>query len=451
MSWRRPPEDAPRSEPLPRSLWAATAEETFASEPMSGDASADVVVVGGGFCGLSAALHLAQAGAATVLLETHEVGWGASGRNGGQVISCFKDDPETLIARHGPELGERMSALGAAAGDLVASIIARYGIRCDFRRDGWVLGLHGPKMRAAIEDRARQWRARGLPVRMLDAKAAAELLGTNAYAGAYLDPRGGALNPLSFARGLARAARQEGARVHGRTRVRSITRDGDFWRIATPGGAVRARSVLVATGAYSGNLEPALKRSILPVQSIQIATPPLPDDVRRAILPHGSVVSDTRRLLHYFRLDAAGRLVFGGRGSLGGEAVSAGHVDAIVAAMHDTYPQLAGQPAAYAWAGHVDITVDRQLRVHELAPGLVAAVGLNGRGVALAPAIGKVLGEALARETLLDLPLPVTTVRPVFLHGLRRPAMAAAAEWYRLLDGLETRGTAPGGDQARTR
>jgi glycine/D-amino acid oxidase-like deaminating enzyme len=375
---------------------------------------------------------------ATTLLEANAIGWGASGRNGGQVISCFKDAPETLISRHGPDLGERMSALGASAGDLVADLITHYGIRCDFRRDGWVLGMHGPAMRQALEERTRQWQARQLPVRMLDAAEAATLLGTGTYEGAYLDPRGGALNPLSFARGLARAASEEGARIHAQSPVLSIVRDGGRWRLGTPCGTVRADKVLVVTGAHSGALRPELERSVLPVQSIQIATRPLPDALRAGILPRGSVVSDTRRLLQYFRFDAAGRFVFGGRGSLRGDAIAPAHVKSIAAAMAVTFPQLAGESIEYTWAGHVDITADRRLRVHELAPGLVAVLGLNGRGVALAPAIGSAVAGALTQDTLAQLPLPVTDVKPMPFHGLRLPAMALVAEWYRLRDRLET-------------
>lgn len=426
-------------QPLPPSLWAATAKESFDGEALSDRITVDVLVIGGGFCGLSAALHLATAGRSTALIEANEIGWGASGRNGGQVISCFKDDPETLITRLGADLGERMSALGAEAGPLVEDLIRRYDIRCDHDRSGFVMGLHGAAMTEAYESRARQWQARGLPVRMLEPAETAALLGTRAYRKAYFDPRGGGLNPLALARGLARAARQEGVAIHTATPALSIASEGERWRVVTPRGEISARWVLVATGAYSGPLLPKLRRSVMPVQSIQIATRPLPAEVRASILPKNTVVADTRRLLLYFRYDAFGRLVFGGRGSLGGEALVPAHLRAVEAAMHETFPQLGPQPIEYAWAGHVDITVDRRLRVHELAPRLVSVLGLNGRGVALAPAIGKALGEAIAAETLAALPLPVTAVRPVPAHALRRPAMAVVEGWYRLLDKIERR------------
>lgn len=430
-------------EPLPNSLWAASAESAPAAAPLMGEHQADMVVIGGGFCGLSAALHLAQAGLDTALVEANEIGFGASGRNGGQVISCFKDEPETLIERYGPDLGERMSLLGAGAGDLVATLIERYAIACDYRQNGWILGVHGPSMMGPIESRARQWQARGRPVRLLDRQETEDLLGTRLYQAGYLDPKGGDLNPLSFARGLARAAIQHGARIHVRSPATALERQGGAWAVTTPNGRLLAKTVLIATGAYSGRLLPSLERSVLPVQSIQVATRPLPDELRQTILPFGHVVSDTRRLLLYFRQDQAGRLVFGGRGSLSGQAIAPAHVQAILQAMRQTFPQLghaaADEAVEFTWAGQVDITANRQLRVHELGPGLVAVLGFCGRGVAIAPAVGKALAQALAEGSLGGLPLPVTPVRPVPLHGLRLPAMALMAQWYRLMDRLEAR------------
>ncbi|WP_137389474.1 NAD(P)/FAD-dependent oxidoreductase [Rhodoligotrophos defluvii] len=421
------------------SLWAATAEPAPATVPLAGEIRADVAVVGGGFCGLSCALHLAEAGVDTVLLEAQEPGWGASGRNGGQVIPCFKDDPETLIARLGEDLGERMSRLGAEAGTLVENLIARHNIACAYRRNGWILGIAGMRGIPAMESRTRQWQARGLPVRLLDREETAALIGAPIYAAGYLDPRGGALNPLSFARGLAAAGMRQGARIHTGSPVIAITREGSSWRVATASGAVLASQVVVATGAYSTDLIPALRRSILPVQSIQIATPPMPAEIQRTILPQGHVVSDNRRLLLYFRFNEQGRFVFGGRGSLGGESIAEAHVTALAETMRRSFPQLGQIGFQHVWAGQVDITPGRRLRVHEPSPGLIAVFGFSGRGVAIAPAVGKAIAEAVLAGTHKGLPLPVTPMRPVPFHGLRLPAMAVAAQWFRLLDRLEAR------------
>jgi glycine/D-amino acid oxidase-like deaminating enzyme len=426
------------AEPLPPSLWAATAEPASKSAVLEGETSVDVAIVGGGFCGLSAALHLAEGGAGVAVLEAREPGWGASGRNGGQVIPGFKDPPSVLRRLYGEDLGQRMATLGAEAGDVVHDIITRHGIRCQYRRQGWINAIHGTKALALAEQRAAEWQALGAPIRMLDRRETASLIGTDGYIAGYLDPRGAALNPLSYARGLARAAMASGAAIYGRAPVRAFERRGNRWRLSAPGGIVSAAHVLVATGAYSDGVVPGLERTILPVQSIQVATRPLSDNVRATVLPKGHVASDMRRLVLYFRLDEDGRLVFGGRGSIRSEAVKPAHVSSIVAAMRRTFPQIGDIAIDYVWAGQVDVTPGRRLRVYELGPGLWAVIGFSGRGVAQATAVGKAMAGSLAKGGLDALPLPVVPLRPLPLHALRLPAMAAVTAWSRIVDRLET-------------
>lgn len=418
------------------SLWEATATPAPVTEPLVGHASADVVVIGGGLCGLSCALHLAEAGASVVLLEAKDAGWGASGRNGGQVIPCFKEDPDAMCSRLGTDLGERVSLLGASGGELVANLVHRYGIDCAYRRDGWILGLHSRHKLPALERRARQWQQRGRAVNILGKAETASLTGTDLYEAAYHDPDGGALNPLSFSRGLARAAMQEGVRLYSRSPATAVLRHNGRWSVRTDSGEVDAPQVVVATGAYSGDILPKVRRSVLPVQSIQIATPPLPEPLCQSILPQGHVVSDSRRLLLYFRRQEEGRLVFGGRGSLGGDKISAKHLLKLYEAMQASFPALGDIGVDYAWAGLVDITSDRHLRVHVPAPGLKIIIGFNGRGVAIAPAVGRAVASSLSSGSLQELPLPVSKLRPVPFHGLRLPAMALAVRWYRLRDWL---------------
>ena len=420
-----------------RSLWEETSCPAAITSEMTGDARADVVVIGGGFCGLSCALHLTEGGADTVLLEAEGPGFGASGRNGGQLISCFKDDPETLIARHGYERGEAIARLGAGAGDLVADLIDRHGIDCAFRRDGWIQAIHAESGLPKMEHRARQMLARGLDVQMLDRAETAALTGTDIYAGGYLDAGGGGLNPMSLARGLAEAAQRAGARVHTHSPATAITREDGGWRVTTPHGTVCAAQVITATGVYSGPLIPELQRSMLPVQSIQIATAPLPRDVRAQLMPEGHVVSDTRRLLLYFRLNEEGRLVFGGRGALGGETIRAAHVARLERTMRRSFPQIGDVAVTHHWAGQVDLTADRRLRIHRDIQGLWSVIGFSGRGVAIAPAVGKAVAQAVLAQDTVNLPLPVTPMRPLPFHALRKPAMAVAVGLSRLRDRLE--------------
>lgn len=420
------------------SLWAATAALPADTPPLAGETRVDVAVVGGGYTGLSAALHLAEAGAKVALLEAREPGWGASGRNGGQVIPGLKYDPDELVARLGPETGERLAAAAGGAADLVFDLVRRHAIDCQAQRSGWIHACHSATAMRRAESRAAQWHRRGVAIRVLDAKEIAELLGTSEYVGGVLDPRGGKLQPLSYARGLARAAIGLGARVHAGSPARTLTRAGRDWRLATDAGTLTAPGLILATNAHTDDLWPGLERSVIPLQSLQVATVPLADAVRRTILPQGHVVSDTRRLLLYFRLDAAGRLIFGGRGSAGTRIVGR-HVAHVERAMRRLFPQAAGAAREFVWAGHVAVTLDQLPHLHELAPGMVAALGYNGRGVAMATLLGKLAAERVLKGAAADTPFPVTPIRPVPLHRVRLPFLAALMQYYRLRDTLDVR------------
>jgi glycine/D-amino acid oxidase-like deaminating enzyme len=429
---------------MPASLWAATAEPAPACPPLAGEQQADVVVVGGGLTGLSATLHLAERGARVVLLEAVEPGFGGSGRNGGQVIPGLKIDPDEMTARFGPERGARLAELAGGAADLVFDLVKRHRIACDARQDGWIRAAHAPAGLRQVETTARQWARLGAPVEVLDRPAVAERLGTDAYVGGLLHRAGGGLNPLGLCRGLARAAQGLGAVIASRSPVLEATREGGAWRVRTAGGAVRADQLVIGTNAY-GDLAgpgagpwPALPRTVIPVFSYQAATEPLPDAVRRTILPRGQVVSDTRRLLLYFRLDPAGRLVMGGRGRFH-DATDPVLYRAVMARATRLYPQLGAPRWAFWWSGKVALTLDHVPHLHEPAPGVLAALGYNGRGVAMATALGKVLAERAQGLPADRLPLPPTPVRPIPFHGLRRPILGLAAGWKRLLDAVECR------------
>jgi len=423
---------------LPKSLWAATACAAPETPPLEGDCTADVVVVGGGFTGLSAALHLAEGGARAVLLEAAEPGWGASGRNGGQVICGFKLDPDELIAKYGPERGERLIAFAGGVADLVYDLVARHGIACQAERSGWIQGVHAASKMHLAERRAEQWARRGARTEVISRQRMAELTGTERYAGGWIDHRGGMLQPLSYARGLAAAAQRAGTAVYGHSPATSLTRTEGRWRVETPRGAVRTEQVLLATNAYTDDLWPGLRRSVIPVFSYQVATRPLTDNLRRSILAGGLPVSDTRRLLLYFRLDHTGRLLVGGRGRFR-QTEEPRFYDSIVKGLSWLYPQLGPVELDYYWAGQVAITLDHLPHFSELSPGLHALIGYNGRGVAMATACGKMLAERVRGVPLAELPLPAVPMKPIPLHDLRQPALAAAITWKRLLDRWEAR------------
>ena len=434
----RAPSD-PSGVTLPPSLWTTTATPASAYPPLEGDHRADVCIVGGGFTGLSAALHLAEGGASVTVLDAGEVGAGASGRNGGQVIPGLKLDPSELEALLGPERGARLTELVGGAADFVFGLVRRHGIECEARQDGWIKACHREAALRTATHTAREWSRRGAAVEELDRGRIVELTGTEAYVGGYVDHRGGVVQPLSFTRGLARAALRAGVRIHERSLAATPRRGGSEWLVPTARGSVRASQVIIGTNGYTDLAGPdgpwpKLARTVVPVYSYIAATRPLSDDLRGTILPKGHAVSDSRRLLRYFRLDATGRMVMGGRGKPR-ESADRSDYATIIASAGELYPQLRGYDWEFVWGGKVALTLDHLPHLHELAPGVHAALGYNGRGVAMATIMGKVLADRVQRRG--DAVFPETPLRPVPFHRWRRPVFEVIVAWKRALDRME--------------
>lgn len=421
--------------PLSPSLWAATAASPPPTEPLRDSTRADVLVIGGGYAGLSTALHLAQRGIGVVVLEAREIGFGGSGRNGGQVIPGLKYDPDDLIRMYGAEHGEKLIRFAGSTADLVFDLIASHGMDVPHMRKGWIQGAHTREALSVAHLRAEQWRRHGVDARALDASQTKELLGTDRYLGGWLDPRGGKIQPLSYVRGLARAAMNAGARVHTDTPAAKLERKGTQWVAITSGGAtVTADRVIMCTNAYGGNLWPGLKTSIIDANTFQVATQPLPDAVRDSILPQGHVSSDTRNLLLYFRQDHEGRLLMGGRGPFREPKGTSdwSHLERVMVKM---FPQVKGTPFEFRWCGRVAITRDYLPHLHEPEPGLLIDIGCQGRGVGLQTAMGRAMAEYVTSGDRAALPVPVSPIKSFPLYGLRRLYVNAVVTWYRMNDG----------------
>jgi len=421
---------------MPASLWAATATAAPPTQELKGEVRARVAIVGGGYTGLSTALYLAERGVDAVLLEAAEPGFGASGRNGGQVIPGLKHDPDTLLETFGENGGHALIAFGGQTADRTFDLIRRHGIECDADQNGWLQPAVNVRKVGLLQSRAEQWRRHaGLQPQILDRDETRRLTGTDAYVGACIDPRGGRVQPLSYARGLAAAAVQAGARVFSHALVTAIGNQNGGWTISTDSGEVQTDKLVIATNGYTGNLWPGLRETVLPATSVQVATEPLPEELRREVLPGGLPVSDTRRLLHYMRYDADGRFIIGGRGSFG-QREPERHFRRLRRTAVRMFPVLAETKWSFAWGGTVALTLDGMPHLHELAPGAFAALGYNGRGVAMATEMGRLLAEAATGAPMDDLPIPAGPPRPLPYHRFRRPGMEAAAAWYRALDRL---------------
>ena len=423
--------------PLSPSLWAATAAPAPDTAPLDSDAQADVVIVGAGYCGLSTALHLAERGVRVVVLEAREVGFGGSGRNGGQVIPGLKHDPSELIAMFGAEKGQRLVDFAGSTADAVFDLIDKHRMDVPHVRRGWIQGSHTTEALRLAERRARDWGAQGVATQLLDRAETARLLGTDKYFGGWVDPRGGGVQPLSYARGLARAAIAAGVTIHTASPVTQLSQAGGKWQVTTKQGAkVVAERVVLATNGYTDDLWPQLRKSIINANSFQVATEPLAESVRRSILPEGHVTSDARNLLLYYRIDHTGRLIMGGRGSFRepdpAQPGNWSHLENVVAKL---FPQAAGVPIAYRWCGHVAITRDYMPHLHEPAPGLLIDIGCQGRGVGLQTRMGQALAEYIATGNAQALPVAPSTIQPFPLYGLRRFYVSAVIGWYRMTDG----------------
>ncbi|SFW22149.1 MULTISPECIES: NAD(P)/FAD-dependent oxidoreductase [Pseudomonas] len=427
--------NAPFAPQLPASLWAATATPAVETPALAEDKQVDVAIVGAGYTGLVTALRLAEAGVSVCVLDTGEPGWGASGRNGGQVIPGLKFDPDQLHAKFGPARAEAMIEAAGSAADEVFALIHQYGIECDATQKGWIQPACSTTAMKTIEQRAAQWQRRGVKVELLDRAAVSRRIGTEHYLGGWVDPRAGSLHPLSYARGLAKAAVGQGAMIHGHSRVTGLQRQRSGWLLSTAQGfKVSAQRVLLATDGYTDDLWPGLRQTVVAANSFIIATRPLPLAIRKTILPGGEVCSDSRRLLLYFKLDAQGRLLLGGRGPFSEPSRQRdwAHLERSLGTL---FAQVADVPVEYRWSGRVALTQSFLPHVHDPAPGLSVLLGYNGRGIALSTALGKHLAAKLSGATQ-DFPFPVMPLRRIPFHALQRLYLAAGISYYRVLDAL---------------
>ncbi|HEX3846026.1 MAG TPA: FAD-binding oxidoreductase [Steroidobacteraceae bacterium] len=415
-------------------LYRDTAEPPVPTPPLDGDTRADVVVVGGGLTGLSTALHLAEGGAKVVLLEAEEPGWGASGRNGGQVNPGLKVDPDGIERDFGADLGRRMNAFAGGAPGLVFDLIARHGIRCDARRNGTLRAAVRAGHAAGVRTTAEQWARRGAPAEILEGAPLETMTGTGRYALAMLDRRGGDVNPLSFARGLAGVAVQAGARVHGGTRALGLARVGADWRARTARGTVSAAHVVLAGNGYTDGLWPGLARTVVPVFGAIAATAPLGERALREVMPSRAVLFESGAVTVYYRVDAGGRLLIGGRGpqreisDIGAIRHLVGHAEAL-------WPAVRGAAWTHAWGGRLAMTRDHYPHIHEPAPGVSICLGYNGRGVAM----GTAMGTQLARRILnpsAPFDMPVTAMKGIALHAMWPLGVRAAIAYGRMKDAL---------------
>jgi glycine/D-amino acid oxidase-like deaminating enzyme len=419
---------------LQQTYWASTATAPLATPSLVDSVSADVCIIGAGYLGLSTALHLAESGASVVVLEAFEPGWGASGRNGGQIIPHWKVAHAKVTHQFNSKVADRLDTWASGFATDVIELTKRHEIPCDAALSGWIQPAHSHALLEAQEQKAKALQARGADVTMASAPETSRLLGTSWYKGAFIDRRGGRLHPLSYARGLARAAVKAGARIYGNTLATDLRKSGTRWIITTRAGQATANSVVVCTNAYTDHagtrpLVTGLARSVVPLQSYMIATRPLPDALLRTILPHGETAADFKKLMHHFRVEQDGRFLFGGRGGLR-EAAGRDAYAPLLEKLAVIFPQLAEVPIDFYWRGKVAITADGGPHLHRLAPGVMSAIGCNGRGIGMCTATGRLIAQLIGGMPDRESPMPITALRTLPFHGLRLAGVQAAV-WFK--------------------
>lgn len=397
---------------------------------------ADVCVIGGGFTGLSAALHLAEKGVVTALVEAQTVGFAASGRNGGQIHTGLRKDQAELEHWLGPVHAHDLWDLSEEAKALVRDLVARFNIACELK-SGLVIAAHNARAaRALADDTAHLAQRYGyFAAHMMGSEETQASLGTTIYPAARFDTGGGHLHPLRFTRGLAAAAERAGVAVWEHSPVVSLDAEGTQVTVRTPSADITADRVILATDAFGGELVPALAPFIGHVESFVTATAPLPPELAKTVLPSDAAVADTRHVLDYYRKSADGRMLFAGRESYFRPPKN---IAALVRPrMLAVYPQLASVPTEYAWSGTVGITRTRMPHFGRLGERVFFAHGYSGQGVALACLGGKLLAEAaLGQSERFDVFARVPAERFPGGEVLRKPLVAAALAAFKVMDAL---------------
>ena len=401
--------------------------------PLEDGRHVSAAVIGGGFTGVSTALHLAEAGVDVALLEAKQIGWGASGRAFGQVVPYLKRDHGAIVRHYGAARGQRVVDGVGEGSSLVFGLIERHGVDCWPVRTGLIFAAHSQAGRRALAERTAWWRQRGAPVELLEGEACAALVGSRRYAAVSLDRRGGHLNPYAYVCGLARAAAAAGAAIHTEAPVDALRRDGTRWVLQLGQRRLTADTVVLATNAYTGGLMPRLRDSIIPMRGHGFVTEPLSDNVRGSILPQHQSLTDTRHLFSAVRLLPDGRLHTSTYGpAFGPERPPDWRLaDARVRRL---FPQLGAVRWSEAWSGWVAMTPDHFPRLHELAPGLFAGLGYNGRGIAAATMMGRDLAALVQGRGEGATVFPLVPLRPLPWREAAPFLVRALVQAYRLHD-----------------
>lgn len=413
--------------------WPTTATAAPPADVLDGPLSVDVLVVGGGLTGCRTALDLARGGAMVAVVDARDIGWGASGRSGGQCNPLWRKTPDALMALLGERIGENLIRATLSSADDLFRDIRTHEIDCDAVQAGWVQAAHSFTARKKMRLLGQAWSAAGADISEIEGAEVARVSGSPAYKWALRHAAGGHVHPLSLTRGYARAALRHGAKLFRETPVQRLTRTEGKWVATTPKGRITAENVVLTTNGYTDELWSGLRETFHPLVSISLATEPLSAAQRETVLPGSVTISDSRLAIYYSRYDRDGRLIFGCVGS-DDSPRTLGGVQRLRRGLHTVFPQLEGIGIARAWAGRIAVTPEMMPHLHAPAPGVLAGLGFSGRGIAMTSVMGRTLAAKLLGTPDTELPFPVVPVRPLAMHGLTSRLIPLAAPVLTLKD-----------------
>ncbi|MEM8790192.1 MAG: FAD-binding oxidoreductase [Pseudomonadota bacterium] len=402
----------------PISLWNTTAQEADIGAAFEPDGHYDVAIVGGGFTGLSTALHCAEKGLSAHVLEARHVGFGGSGRNVGLVNAALWLPPAKVRQKLGETYGPRFIERFGNGPRTVFDLIEKHQIRCEATKTGTVHAAHAPSGFEDLKERHAEWQRLGEPVDLISREDVASLIGSKAFHGGLLDHRGGTINPMGYCRGLARAAVAAGAKLSIGVQVRKLHRGGEKWRVETDQGDITASTVVLGTNAYTDDLWPGLKNVFTKIHYLQFATTPMGPDAAH-ILPKRQGLWDTGPIMFNYRRDAADRLLIGTMGRIIGTKDRGLTRRWAAKQIARVFPDLGQVEFEEAWHGQIAMTPDHLPRIHNLAEGLWTPIGYNGRGITTGTLFGQSMADLLTGMDPKHLPLPITDLAAAPRAGLR--------------------------------
>ena len=396
----------------PVSIWNTTAVETEPSQNSAVEGQVDVAIVGGGFTGLSTALHCVERGLSCHVLEASQIGFGGSGRNVGLVNAAAWLPPQDVRKILGEDDGDRFISHFSRAPDYVFSLIEKYQIQCNATQTGTFHAADGPVGFADLVSRKAEWDRLGEPVDLLSRDEAESYIGSSAFYGALLDRRAGTINPMGYCRGLARVAIAAGALISIGARAKKLQQETGLWRVTTNKGTLMARHVVLGTNAYTDDLWPGLKYSFTKINYFQLATSPLGDRIKH-ILPQQQGLWDTGKIMFSLRRDDSERLIIGSMGNvMGNQSGGVSHRWAQKKLAY-LFPELGRVGFDEAWQGQIAMTPDHLPHIHKLADNLYSPIGYNGRGITTGTVFGQALADLLTGDSEKKLPVPLLTMRRV--------------------------------------